>query len=152
MIIVMTIPPHVETPVRPLDPARESSSSLSSSVVDVKDNRKRDLSPPSKSKHNAPMKKNRSTLQKDVWNTWNKNGVRVATSWGVDTLRTILHGKSKPDLNELSAQVSLAADNFKSLFPVDDEPEDVIRYQNEEPHTEFLSLQTELKIPSIAEA
>jgi hypothetical protein len=54
---ILTIPPHVETPVPPLDPARESSSSLSSSVVDVKDNRKRDLSPPSKSKHNAPMKK-----------------------------------------------------------------------------------------------
>jgi hypothetical protein len=51
---ILTIPPHVEIPIPPLDPARESSSSLSSSVVDVKDNRKRDLSPPSKSKHNAP--------------------------------------------------------------------------------------------------
>jgi hypothetical protein len=120
-------------------------------VVDVKDNRKRDLSPPSKSNHNAPVKKNRSAHQQDVWRTWNKDGVHVATSWGVDTLRAILNGKTKPDLNELEARVSLAAENFKSLFSVDDEPDDVIRYRNEEPHTEFLSLQTELKIPSISE-
>jgi hypothetical protein len=120
---ILTIHPHVEAPVRPPDPARESSSSLSSSVVDVKDNRKRDLSPLSKSKHNAPAKKPRS----EVWHTWNKNGVRVATSWGVDTLRSILHGKTKLDLDALLEQASLAAESFKSLFPVDDEPEDVIR-------------------------
>ncbi len=62
-----------------------------------------------------------------------------------------MNGKTKPDLNELEAWVSLAAENSKSLFSVDDEPDDVIRYRNEEPHTEFLSLQTELKIPSISE-
>jgi hypothetical protein len=48
----------------------------------------------------------------EVWNTWNKNGVRVATSWGVDTLRIILRGKTKPDLNALLAQASLAAEIF----------------------------------------
>ncbi len=34
---------------------------------------------------------------------------------------------------------------------MDNDPEDEIRYRNEEPHSAFLSLQTELKIPSIAE-
>ncbi len=95
--------------MRPPDPAWESSSSLSSSIVDVKDTRKRDLSPPSKLKHNAPAKKHQNN---EVWNTWNRNGTRVATSWGVDTLRVILHEKTKPDLNTLLAQASLAAENF----------------------------------------
>jgi hypothetical protein len=36
-----------------------------------------------------------------------------------------LNGKTKPDLNELEARVYLAAENFKSLFSVDDEPDDV---------------------------
>ncbi len=134
--------------MRPSDPARESSSSLSSSIVDVKDSRKRDLSPPSKLKHNAPAKKHRNN---EIRHTWNRNGTRVATVWGVDALRIILHEKTKPDLNALLAKASLAAEDFKSLFPLDNNPEEGIRYRNAEPHSAFLSLQTEVKIPSIAE-
>jgi hypothetical protein len=74
----------------------------------------------------------------DFWNTWNNNGVRVATSWGVDTLRTILHGHTKPDLNALLARVSSTAEDFKSLFPTDDDPEDVICRRNEELHPSFI--------------
>ncbi len=59
-----------------------------------------------------------------------------------------MHGKTKPDLNALLAKASLAAEDFKSL---DNDPEEGIRYRNAGPHSAFLSLQTELKIPSIAE-
>ncbi len=116
---ILTIPSHVEAPVHPSDPSRESSTSSSSSIVDVKDSQKRDLSPPSHLKRNGPAKKPKS----EIWHTWNRNGTRVVTAWGVDTLRIILHGMAKPDLVALSAKASAAAENFKSLFPLDNDPE-----------------------------
>jgi hypothetical protein len=56
-----------------------------------------------------------------------------------------------PDLHALLAKVSAAADDFKSLFPLDNDPEDGIRYRNSEPHSAFQSLHAELQIPSIAQ-
>ncbi len=144
---ILTIPPHVEAPVHPSDPSRESSTSLSSSIVDVKDSQKRDLSPTSQLKRNGPAKKPKS----EIWHTWNRNGTRVVTAWGVDALRIILHGMAKPDLVALLAKASAAAENFESVFPLDNDPEEGIRHRNAEPHSAFQSLQTELKIPSIAE-
>jgi hypothetical protein len=41
---ILSVPPSAVARLRPSDPSRESSSSVSS-VVDVRDNRKRDLSP-----------------------------------------------------------------------------------------------------------
>jgi hypothetical protein len=65
--------------------------------------------------------------------------------------RTILHGKTIPDLHALLAKVSAAADDFKSLFPLDNDPEDGIRYRNREPHSAFKNIHAELQIPSIAQ-
>jgi hypothetical protein len=65
--------------------------------------------------------------------------------------RTILHGKTAPDLHALLAKVSAAADDFKSLFPLDNDPEDGIRYRNKEHHSAFHNLHAELQIPSIAQ-
>ncbi len=65
--------------------------------------------------------------------------------------RTILHGETVPDLHALLAKVSAAADDFKSLFPLDNDPEDGIRYRNREPHSAFQNLHSELQIPSIAQ-
>ncbi len=48
---------------------------------------------------------------------------------GTEMARTILHGKTAPDLQALLAKVSAAADDFKSLFPLDNDPEDGIRYR-----------------------
>jgi hypothetical protein len=87
------------------------------SVPDGRDARKRDLSPSVPSK-NAPPKKQRS----EAWNTWNREGTKVATAWILGVTRTILHGKTIPDLHALLAKVSAAADDFKSLFPLDNDP------------------------------
>jgi hypothetical protein len=65
--------------------------------------------------------------------------------------RTILHGKTAPDLHALLAKVTAAADDFKSLFPFDTDPEDGIRYRNREPHSAFQNLHAELQIPSLAQ-
>jgi hypothetical protein len=62
-----------------------------------------------------------------------------------------MHGKTAPDLHALLAKVSAAADDFKSLFPLDNDPEDGIRYRNREPHSAFQTLHDELQIPSIAQ-
>jgi hypothetical protein len=131
--------------VRSSDPSRESSSSVTS-VPDGRDARKRDLSPSDPS-NNAPPKKQRS----EVWNRWNREGTKVATAWIFGVTRTILHDKTIPDLHALLAKVSAAADDFKSLFPLDNDPEDGIRYRNREPHSAFKNLHAELQIPSIAQ-
>ncbi len=122
---ILTIPLLSEVLVRPSDAARESSSSLSS-IVDVKDNRKRDLSPHSQSKGNAAAKKPRS----EAWHAWNRNGTCLATVWVLGVLRTVLYGKTGLDLNALLAKVSAAAEDFKSLFLLNNDPEDGIRYRN----------------------
>jgi hypothetical protein len=49
----------------------------------------------------------------------------------------------------LLAKVTLAASNFRDLFPSDNEPEVGLRYRNEERHSEFKDLQIELLIPTI---
>ncbi len=43
----------------------------------------------------------------------------MATGWVLVVARTILHGKTAPDLLALLAKVSAAADDFKSLFHLD---------------------------------
>ncbi len=75
----------------------------------------------------------------------------MATGWILGVVRTILHGKTVPDLHALLARVSAADDDFKSLFPLDNDPEDGIRYRNREPHSAFQNLHAELQIPSIAQ-
>jgi hypothetical protein len=60
-----------------------------------------------------------------------------------------LQGKPQIELDALLAKITLAASNFRALFPGDNEPEVGIRYRNVERHSEFLSLQTELVIPTI---
>jgi hypothetical protein len=94
-----------------------------------------------------PPKKPRT----EAWNKWNRDGSRMATGWVLGVARTILHGKTAPDLRALLAKVSAAADDFKSLIPLDNDPEDGICYRNSEPHSAFLSLHAELQIPSIAQ-
>jgi hypothetical protein len=142
---ILSVLPPADARVRPSDPSRESSSSVTS-VPDSRDARKRDLSPSDPSNH-APPKKQRS----EAWNRWNREGTKVATAWIFGLTRTILHGKTIPDLHALLAKVSAAADDFKSLFPHDNDPEDGIRYRNREPHSAFKNLHAELQIPSIAQ-
>jgi hypothetical protein len=142
---ILSVLPPADARVRPSDPSRESSSSVTS-VPDGRDARKRDLSP-SVPSNNAPPKKQRS----EAWNRWNREGTKVATAWIFGVTRTILHGKTVPDLHALLAKVSAAADDFKSLFPLDNDPEDGIRYRNREPHSAFQNLHDELQIPSIAQ-
>ncbi len=76
----------------------------------------------------------------------------MVTGWVLGVARTILHGKTAPDLHALLAQVSSAADDFKSLFPLDIDPEDGIRYRNSETPYAFQNLHAELQIPSIAQS
>jgi hypothetical protein len=128
---ILSVLPPAETRMCPSDPSRESSSSVTS-VSDSRDARKRDLSP-SVPSNNAPPKKQRS----EAWNRWNREGSKAATGWIFGVARTILHGKTAPDLHALLAKVSAAADDFKSLFPLDNDPEDGIRYRNREPHSGF---------------
>jgi hypothetical protein len=142
---ILSVLPPADARVRPSDPSRESSSSVTS-VPDGRDARKRDLSP-SVPSNNAPPKKQRS----EAWNRWNREGSKVATAWIFGVARTILHGKTVPDLHALLAKVSAAADDFKSLFPPDNDPEDGIRYRNREHHSAFQKLHAELQIPSIAQ-
>jgi hypothetical protein len=62
----------------------------------------------------------------------------------------VLQGKSETELNALLAKVTLAASNFRNLFPNDNDPEVGMRYRNaERHHSEFRDLQTELLIPTI---
>ncbi len=61
----------------------------------------------------------------------------------------VLQGKSIIELDALLAKVNLAATNFRSLFPVDNEPEIGLRHRNAEHHSEFVEVQTELLIPTI---
>ncbi len=123
---ILSVLPPSDARLRPSDPSRESSSSVTS-VSDSRDVRKRDLSP-SVPSNNAP-----------------------ASGWILGVARTILHGKTAPDLHALFAKVSAASDDFKSLFPLDNDPEDGIRYRNREPHSAFQNLHDELQIPSIAQ-
>ncbi len=60
-----------------------------------------------------------------------------------------LHSKSIIELDALLAKVNLAASDFRSLFPSDNEPEIGLRHRNSEPHSEFLEVQAELLIPTI---
>ncbi len=80
---ILSVPPPVETRVRPTDSSRGSSSSMSS-VVDIKDTRKRDLSP-SLPSNGAPPKK----LRSEAWNKWNREGNKIATGWVLGVARTI---------------------------------------------------------------
>ncbi len=61
----------------------------------------------------------------------------------------VLQGKSQIELDALLAKVTLAASNFRALFPGDNEPEVGIRHRNAERHSEFQDLQTGLLIPTI---
>jgi hypothetical protein len=146
---ILSVLPPAETRLRPSDPSRESSSSVIS-VSDSRDARKRDLSP-SVPSNNAPPRKQHKNLGSEAWSKWNREGSKVASGWILGVARTILHGKTAPDLHALLAKVSAAADNFKSLFPLDNDPEDGIRYRNREPHSAFQNLHDELQIPSIAQ-
>jgi hypothetical protein len=94
---ILSVPPPAVVRVRHSDPSREFSSSVSS-VVDGRDNRKRDLDPSIPS-HHAPPKKIRS----EAWNKWNRDGSKVATGWVLGVARTILHDKSAADLHALVA-------------------------------------------------
>jgi hypothetical protein len=67
-------------------------------------------------------------------------------------VRTVRYGKSQIELDALLAKVTLAASNFRALFPSDNEPEVGIRFRNNERHSEFQSLQTELLIPTIEQS
>ncbi len=61
----------------------------------------------------------------------------------------MLQGKSIIELDALLAKVNLAASNFRSLFPSDNEPEIGRRHRNSEHHPEFEEVQAELLIPTI---
>jgi hypothetical protein len=141
---ILSVPPPAVARLRLSHPSRESFSSVNS-VGDGRDNRKRDLSP-SVPSHNAPKK-----IRSEAWNKWNRDGNKMETGWVLGIARTILHGKTAPDLHALLAKVSAAADDFKSLFPLDNDPEDGIRYRNSETHSAFQNLHAELQIPSIAQ-
>ena len=71
---ILSVLPPADTLVRPSDPSRESSSSVTS-VPDSRDDRKRDLSSSDPS-NNGPPKKPRS----EAWNRWNREGTKVATA------------------------------------------------------------------------
>ncbi len=63
----------------------------------------------------------------------------------------VLQSKSIIELDALLAKVNLAASNFRSLFPSDDEPETQLRHRNSEPHSGFFDLQAELLISTISQ-
>ncbi len=134
-----------------LDAPQRSSSGSSASMspfANAKDLKKRDLSPGSKT-HNSSTSKKPCASINNVWQRWQRDGNTVAMVYINGPALRVLQGKSDVELDALLAKVTLAASNFRDLFPNDNEPEVGMRYRNEERHFEFKDLQIELLIPTI---
>jgi hypothetical protein len=132
----------------PIRSSSDSSASMSSPFTNARDVKKRDLSPDSKTNISSTSKKSCANTN-NVWQRWQRDGTAVAMAYIHGPALKVLQGKSNVELDVLLAKVTLAASNFRDLFPNDNDPEDGIRYRNEEPHSEFRNLQIELLIPTI---
>ena len=152
-------PPPAKPPIRvtqmvpnllgaPIRSSSDSSASMSSPFPNPRDVKKRDLSPDSKTNISSTSKKSCANTN-NVWQRWQRDGTAVAMAYIHGPALKVLQGKSSVELDVLLAKVTLAASNFRDLFPNDNDPEDGIRYRNEEPHSEFRGLQVELLIPTI---
>jgi hypothetical protein len=115
--------------------------------------KKRNLSP-GYQKHNDSStfkKPNPKPVFSIAWKNWNRDGTLAAHKFGEGPVVRFLQSRSLTELDALLAKVTLAANNFRSLFPTDDQPEIQLRHRNSEPHSQFFDLQAELLIPTISQ-
>jgi hypothetical protein len=124
-----------------------------SPFVNTKDVKKRNLSPEYKTHSDSSSfkKPNPKPIFSIAWKNWNRDGNLAANKYGQGPIVRFLQSRSIIELNALLVRVNLAASNFRSLFPTDDQPEIQLRHRNSEPHSEFFDLQAELLIPTISQ-
>ena len=130
-----------------------NSSSSISPFVNSKDVKKRHLSPESQMHNDSSTfkKPNPKPVFSIAWKNWNRDGTLAAHKFGEGPVVRFLQSRSLTELDALLAKVTLAASNFRSLFPTDDQPEIQLRHRNSEPHSKFSDLQAELLIPTISQ-
>jgi hypothetical protein len=130
-----------------------NSSSSMSPFVNTRDTKKRDLSLEYKTHSDSSSfkKPHPKTRFSTAWQNWNRDGNLAAEDYGHGPVVRVLQGKSIIELDAFLAKVNLAASNFRSLFPADNEPEIGLRHRNAEHHSEFVEVQTELLIPTISQ-
>ncbi len=116
-----------------------NSSSSMSPFVNAKYVKKRNLSPEYKmhSDSSSFKKPNPKPVFSIAWKNWNRDGNLAANKYGQGPIVRFLQSRSIIELNALLVRVNLAASNFRSLFPTDDQPEIQLRHRNSEPHSEF---------------
>jgi hypothetical protein len=119
-----------------------NSSSSMSPFVNAKDVKKRNLSPEyqTHSDSSSFKKPNPKPVFSIAWKNWNRDGTLAANKYGQGPLVRFLQTRSMIELDALLVRVNLAASNFRSLFPTDDQPEIQLRHRNSEPHSEFFDL------------
>ena len=115
--------------------------------------KKRNLSPEYQTHNDSSSfkKPNPKPVFSIAWKNWNRDGTLAANKYGQGPMVRFLQSRSLIELDALLAKVTLAASNFRSLFPTDDQPEIQLRLRNSEPHSEFFDLQAELLIPTISQ-
>jgi hypothetical protein len=59
----------------------------------------------------------------NVWQRWQRDGTAVAMAYIMGPALKVIQGKSDVELDALLAKVTLAASNFRDLFPNDNDPE-----------------------------
>ncbi len=116
-----------------------NSSSSMSPFVTAKDTKKRDLSPEYKTHSDSSSFKKLHPKPKfsTAWQNWNRDGSLTAKDYGHGPVLRVLQGKSIIELDAILAKVSLAATDFRSLFPADNAPEIGLRHRNAEHHSDF---------------
>ena len=135
-----------------VDASPRSESSSASPLYDSRTKDKRDRSPTTKIEKEFDFKKPRPRCP--LHHEWQNAGNKAATEFiNRESIRQFLITKTKNELENFIPRIMKAADDFRDMFPnfFDIDSSLAIKLRNEESHSRFASLQSELMIPTLAQ-
>jgi hypothetical protein len=125
---------------------------LASPLHDSRTKDKRNRSPTTKIEKEFEFKKPRPRCQ--LHHEWQNAGNKAATEFiNRVSIRQFLITKTNNELENFIPRIMKAADDFRDMFPnfSDTDSSLAIKLRNEESHSRFASLQSELMIPTLAQ-